>query len=200
MPTTLLKNTLLALVYTLVLAAEWACSEKRKQESSNTDSLASATQITAADTLKKITPQQATDALVQTIEQNLSRYTATKPVDVADESLEGGEVVGYYDKGTDLKKIQCWLYGETGKMLVEYFYDKGQPIGVKIQRHQYDKPFYEEGFKTDTIIKWDKYFVKPLIINSIKSSNEPMIFQSDENSSTDFWVRKAKTLQGLIKK
>jgi hypothetical protein len=59
-----------------------------------------------------------------------------------DESTEGGEVRGYYEKG-ELKKIEVTLYAEIGKTYKEFILKTtGISYDFKQIYYFYDKPFY----------------------------------------------------------
>jgi hypothetical protein len=188
-----LYSTFQVFVVVVVILAEWACSQQRAEQTT-TDT--NTVQVAAAIApVAQPTPKQLADSLVQSIDRQLKTLNATKEIDVTEESLEGGTVVGYW-AGKSLRKADCWLYGETGKMHVEGYYDADSVRFVRVSRYVYDKPFYEEGFKVVQQVAWKHYLAG--ISTKATPPDELMIFQSDQNTPPEFWVRKMRKLKALI--
>lgn len=62
-------------------------------------------------------------------------------IDILDESAEGGQGTAYYDKN-DLKLIKVVWYGETGKRIMAYYFDKGDLYFASDQNFRYNAPMY----------------------------------------------------------
>jgi len=90
---------------------------------------------------------QSTDSLIkdirakyQSIRSNLKNYDTTSREEW-EESTEGGQIIGYYKK-KDLKLIEGFYFGETGKTETEYYFDKGLLLFVFEKRYAYNRPIY----------------------------------------------------------
>lgn len=77
-------------------------------------------------------------------------------------SLEGGEMVAYFD-GPTIVKIAATYYGESGKSLEEYYFGNEKLIFVYRKESRYDRPLsgkvvhsYENRFyfANDRLIHW----------------------------------------------
>ncbi|HZY81130.1 MAG TPA: hypothetical protein VFE50_16515 [Cyclobacteriaceae bacterium] len=67
-----------------------------------------------------------------------------------DQSAEGGQLVALHSKDKDYLVFDIWLFGETGKIHSIYWTDKKLNfILVKRVDYTYDRPFYEDGYKTE---------------------------------------------------
>ena len=65
---------------------------------------------------------------------------------VFDQSAEGGVIIAYYDN-KDLKKANTTFYGEMGKVMTEYYFNKDGLIFAYSIEYNYDKPMYIKGSK-----------------------------------------------------
>lgn len=93
----------------------------------------------------------------------------TKMIEIWDESTEGGQANGYYDNG-ELKLTEVIWLGETGKRIIEYYFNDGHLIFVFDQDFDYNRPIYwdEETAKENgdnevfdpkkTTVKEDRYY------------------------------------------
>ena len=59
--------------------------------------------------------------------------------DLPDESAEGGELTAYF-KDSSLRKLSARLFGETGKVLEEFYFADGQVIFVFRVETRYTEP------------------------------------------------------------
>ncbi len=122
-----------------------------------------------------LTVAQSTDETIKDIRtkykyirDNLHTYDTTM-ADVRNESTEGGLLTGYYNNN-NLKLMEVWLLGETGKRKIEYYFDNEQLFFVFDTYYQYNRPIYwdekrakenndSETFDADkTVIKEDRYY------------------------------------------
>ncbi|MGM9477550.1 hypothetical protein ACS5PU_14035 [Pedobacter sp. GSP4] len=85
-------------------------------------------------------------------------------------SAEGGEVVGYYDKGA-IKKIHCVLYGETGKSESEYYFNSKGLFFFYEKDFFYDKPMYLKDFKVKSVVEKRYYLYGNQVIKKIIKPN-----------------------------
>jgi hypothetical protein len=102
------------------------------------------------------------------IHKNLNSYDTTM-TQIWNESTEGGQATAYYDD-KELKMIQAIWFGETGKKMIEYYFDQGQLIFAFNQDFFYNRPIYwdqklskehgdNEAFDPKkTTVKEDRYY------------------------------------------
>jgi hypothetical protein len=89
----------------------------------------------------------SSDSLVKTIRKKYAGINSIVPKckkvkkDIWGESVEGGEVNGYYD-GNDLKLAVVHLFGESYQIISEYYFDRGEIIFVYERVIHYNCPFY----------------------------------------------------------
>ena len=118
---------------------------------------------------------QNTDSLRQKISEkynyirtNLSSFDTTT-INILGESTEGGQGVAFYEN-SKLKMIQVIWFGETGRNMVEYYFDNGKLIFAFDQSFKYNRPIYwdekkakefedKEVFDPEkTTVKEDRYY------------------------------------------
>jgi hypothetical protein len=78
-----------------------------------------------------------------------------------DQSTDGGELIAFHTKDRDYLVIDAWLYGETGKLHVTFWTD--MKINLKFAQrtnYEYDRPYYEPGYKTQETIEYYSFFDK----------------------------------------
>ena len=79
-------------------------------------------------------------------------------IEILDHSTDGGELIVYHDNEFDYVVMDFWLFGETGKLNYTYWTDSDFQIKfVKKVNYEYDKPYYEEGFKVDSTTMYLSY-------------------------------------------
>ncbi len=82
-------------------------------------------------------------------------------LDADNESTEGGELLGY--KGEEaIIKIQSTYYGETGKLVTEYYYNEASLFFVFSSSFDYNVPIYDtESFDlSKSVIIENRYYFK----------------------------------------
>ncbi len=102
---------------------------------------------------------------------NLKKYKQFK-IDLIEVSTEGGEVYFWVDSNNEIKKVKRIIYGETGKKVSEYYYDRDKlyfvfevnffysmEVNPKTGEYviNYDNPKKEENryyFFQDEMIQW----------------------------------------------
>jgi len=118
---------------------------------------------------------QNTDSLTQEISEkynytrtNLSSFDTTA-IDIWGESTEGGQGIAFYEN-SKLKMIQVIWFGETGRNMIEYYFENGKLIFAFDQNFKYNRPIYwdekkavESGDKEvfdskKTTVKEDRYY------------------------------------------
>ncbi|MEQ8241000.1 MAG: hypothetical protein RIA69_17415, partial [Cyclobacteriaceae bacterium] len=98
--------------------------------------------------------------LLQDFEKNKAKFGTPDTFELNNHSADGGELKVFHDKDFNYIVFDFWLYGETGKLNYIYWTDKNRNMEVKFVKqlkYEYDKPYYEEGFKTDSIIRYLSY-------------------------------------------
>ena len=126
----------------------YSCGEKQKSEKK-----------TESVEIEKSVSELKDFELVQDFEKNKAEF-GTDTFELNDHSADGGELIVFHDKSFDYVVYDFWLFGETGKLNYTYWTEKsGQMIFkfVKQLKYEYDKPYYEEGYKTDSIIRYLSY-------------------------------------------
>jgi hypothetical protein len=96
---------------------------------------------------------------LQDFEKNKAEF-GTDTFELNDHSADGGELTVFHDKNFEYIVLDFWLYGETGKLNYTYWTEKNGDMEfkfVKQLKYDYDKPYYEEDYKTDSIIRYLSY-------------------------------------------
>lgn len=88
-----------------------------------------------------------------------------------EESTEGGNLNYYYEEN-ELKKVISYLYGETGKLVEEYYFSKGNLIFIFSRKYTYDKPIYMEESVQQGSIENRYYFNNRKLILWLNNKNE----------------------------
>jgi len=74
-----------------------------------------------------------------------------------DQSTDGGQLIAFHTKDKDYLVLDIWLFGETQKNTT-YWTDKHLSLKiVKQTNYVYDKPYYEEGYKTKETTEFYSY-------------------------------------------
>ena len=126
----------------------YSCGEKQKSEKK-----------TESVEIEKAVSELKDFELVQDFEKNKAEF-GTDTFELNDHSADGGELTVFHDKNFDYVVYDFWLFGETGKLNYTYWTEKNGKmifIFVKQLKYEYDKPYYEEGYKTDSIIRYLSY-------------------------------------------
>lgn len=190
------KDCLYILVFFLVLAAEWACQQDKKTSDNqvvNKDSVS----IPAVVEQPKVETTESLVAAIEILVKKGSMYSKVTPVE--GESLEGGEATGLY-QDNQLKKIILTLFGETGKMDIDFYFEQGKPIRFVSKRSFYDKPIYEEGSKVERTLTWKKDIPATAQPSTKAADPDDMIFRYDQASPVQLWAQKAYHLSALLEK
>lgn len=74
------------------------------------------------------------------IRTNLATLDSIK-IDIWGESAEGGIATAFYNR-SNLKLIQVVWFGETGKKMIEYYFDNDKLIFAFEQAFKYNRPIY----------------------------------------------------------
>lgn len=102
------------------------------------------------------------------INRRVGKYKKVKK-ELSGFSLEGGEMVAYFD-GTTIVKVVANHYGETGKSLEEYYFADEKLIFVYFKESRYNRPLsgkvvrsYENRFyfAKDRLIDWRNSMGRP---------------------------------------
>jgi len=126
----------------------YSCGEKQKTEKE--------TKIVNIE--KSISESKDFD-IIQNFEKNKAEFS-TETFELNDHSADGGELTVYHDKNFDYVVYDFWLFGENGKLNYTYWTEKSREFQfkfVKQLKYEYDKPYYMEDYKTDSIIRYLSY-------------------------------------------
>ncbi|SFJ67036.1 hypothetical protein [Olleya namhaensis] len=126
----------------------YSCGEKQKAEK-KTESLE----------IEKTVFKLKGFELLKDFEKNKAEF-GTDTFELFGHSSEGGELKVFHNKIFDYVVYDFWLYGETGKLNYTYWAEKNGKLNFKLIKkleYNYNKPFYENGYKTDSIIRYLSY-------------------------------------------
>lgn len=146
------------------------------------------------------------------IRDNLTSYTLTN-IEILDESAEGGEGKAYFDKN-DIKLIEVVWYGETGKRVLEYYFDNDSLFFAFEQLFEYNAPMYidketakyegvDDYFDPDktTIVENRYYFGNEVLIRWLDNSKKKIDLTIKSNSIVGRkFVLHSKTMKEKLKK
>lgn len=157
---------------------------------------------------QKIAFAQTTETLIANIkikygdtQKHISSYDTTI-IEIWDESTDGGQATGYFDK-EDLKLIIVWWLGETGRRKMEMYYDDGELFFALNSNYEYNRPYYyddkmaKENNDTEifdpnkTIIREDRYYFHQGKLIRMLDNDKKMI----DPSSSDFLKAKNEILE-----
>jgi hypothetical protein len=126
----------------------YSCGEKQKSEKK-----------TESVEIRKSVSELKHFELIQDFEKHKAEFD-TEIFELFGHSSEGGELIVFHDKKFDYVVYNFWLYGGTGKLNYTYWTEKNGKLNFKLVKqleYDYDKPFYAEGYKTDSIIRYLSY-------------------------------------------
>ena len=160
------------IIIILLIIGLYSCGEKQKSEKK-----------TESVKIEKLVFELKDFELVQDFE----KYKAEFRIDtfeLNDNSADGGELTVFHNKNFDYVVYDFWLFGETGRLNYTYWTEKnGKMIFkfVKQLKYEYDKPYYEEGYKTDSIIRYLSYSDSKIKLFNI---NKKEITESEQVEKT----------------
>ncbi|WP_452227657.1 hypothetical protein [Lacinutrix sp. MEBiC02404] len=126
----------------------YSCGEKQKSKKK-----------TESVKIEKSVSELKDFELIKDFEKNKAEF-GTDTFELSDHSADGGELTVFHDKNFDYVVYDFWLYGETGKLNYTYWTEKNGKMVfkfVKQLKYEYDKPYYVEGYKTDSIVRYLSY-------------------------------------------
>jgi hypothetical protein len=129
-------------------------------------------QILYADSNLQYTRQEV-NAIIKNIRKEYASINSAfssynkKTITLFGESTQGAEITGYYDKDGNLRKITTCYYGETGKLLEEYYYYNSICFFVFSRDLSYEVSIYDNSdvkiarvdenryyFRDEKLIRW----------------------------------------------
>ncbi|TXD81004.1 hypothetical protein ESY86_20695 [Subsaximicrobium wynnwilliamsii] len=158
----------------------YSCGEKQKSEKK-------AEIVEVEKTASKLKDFE----LVQDFEQNKAEFRIDK-FELNDHSADGGELTVFHNKNFDYVVLDFWLYGETGKLNYTFWTEKEGNMKfkfVKQLKYEYDKPYYVENYKTDSIIRYLTYSdsrIKLFDINKTEITESEQIEKSKSELESFF--------------
>ncbi|WP_324026834.1 hypothetical protein QSV08_04115 [Maribacter sp. BPC-D8] len=108
---------------------------------------------------KKSTTTLKDFEFLQDFEKNKTKFI-TDTIQLYDHSTDGGDLVIFQSNNFEYDVLDFWLYGETGKLNYTYWTKKNRNTEFKFVRqlaYDYDRPYYEENYKTDSTIYYLSY-------------------------------------------
>jgi hypothetical protein len=96
-------------------------------------------------------------ALIEDFNKNQILFSSDT-FDLAGQSTDGGELIAFRNKDKDYLVFDIWLFGETGKVHATYWTDKNLNFKIiKRTNYNYDKPYYEKGYKVTVTTEYLSY-------------------------------------------
>lgn len=77
----------------------------------------------------------------QSIQGALPRLKA-ESIELSEYSTDGGEAKAFRDSKGNIRLIKVQLFGESGKVFEEFYYENGMLIFAFYRSHQYNVPYY----------------------------------------------------------
>ncbi len=117
-------------------------------------------------------------------DQNLRKDS----IDIMDESSEGGQLIFYKDSSGDLRKLVIVFYGESGKLVEEFYVTNDKLVFAFIQQYEYNRPIY-----------WDEKTAKENGDNEVFDYSKSVIAEDsyyfDNNEILIRWLDKDKKIK-----
>lgn len=155
------------LIIIFIIIGFFSCLDKQKSEKE-----------TQNMNIEKPVSELTDFKLIQNFEENKGKFK-TDTIELNDHSTDGGELKIFRNNKSDYIVLDFWLYGETGRLNYTYWTDKNFDFKiVKKLNYEYDKPYYMDGFKTDSTIYYLSYSDsknKLFNINKSEITNEKLI-------------------------
>jgi len=137
------------------------------------------------------------------IQENKASYDTTT-VEILGESIEGGQLIGYYDtiNNAELKVLEMTWYGESGKNKYTFYLDKNKLFFVFEEHYIYNTSIYitKEVAKQNEIQPFDTrkskveetryYFDKGNLFRWINPKKEKMDLTLEENKTKEKELKK----------
>lgn len=108
--------------------------------------------LNSSDTAKII--EQIRDQY-KNVNTNQTKYRLLEK-DLMGETTEGGFMAAYIDQ-QDTRKIVATYYGETGKVIAEYYFNHSDLFFLLVKKYRYNKPIDQPGSKVASV-KEDRYY------------------------------------------
>ena len=153
----------------LIILSIFSCVEQKKKEIKNAENTISL---------------KSDFDLIQNFEMNKTKFN-TDIFELNEHSTDGGTLTVFHSSKMNYLVLDFWLYGETGKLNYTYWTDREFKFKfVKQVTYEYDKPYYEENYKIDTIINYLSY-----------SNSEIKLFDKDKNEINDKILIETKEIE-----
>ena len=159
----------------------YSCGEKQKPEKE--------AEVVA---IKKTVSELKNFELLQDFEKNKAKFGTPDIFELNDHSADGGELSVFHNKDFDYIVFDFWLYGETGKLNYTYWTEKNGNMKFKFVKqlnYEYNKPYYEKDYKTDSIVRYLSYsYSKTTLfdINKTKITDSKQIEKSKSELESFF--------------
>jgi len=107
--------------------------------------------LLATLTILLLTACTTPDEMRFEIDEYIDTYTVTTE-DIFGESAEGGEITKYFE-GKQLKKSEETYYGETGKSIIQLYYNKGEVFLEIKTKYTYNTSITSPDFDESKTVK-----------------------------------------------
>ena len=167
--------------------------------------------LIAALLLTSCVSSTSSEDLKKAIDQEVAQIEELKPTYETEErdsvltSSQGGTDLAYYDMSNalsheymrELKKIETTLYGETGKTVMDFYYDESGLIYISEESTSYSTSIYDENFdqSKSTITVESFYFNQGTMFTWIDPQGGFVNPQSPEfKGKEEDWMKVEQTL------
>lgn len=118
---------------------------------------------------------------------NKSNTQSIDSIEINDESTDGGLLKIFRDPSGKISKMIVWYYGETGKLIQEYYLRNEKLFYTITQKYEYNRPYY-----------WDAQKAKELGDSVAFDSSKSIIIENkyyfDTNENLVQWIDKDQTI------
>lgn len=118
---------------------------------------------------------------------NKSNIQSIDSIEINDESTDGGLLKIFRDPSGKISKMVVWYYGETGKLMQEYYLKNEKLFFSFTQNYEYNRPYY-----------WDAQKAKELGDSVAFDYSKSLIIENkyyfDKNENLIQWINKDQTI------
>ena len=104
----------------------------------------------------------------KTVNSNQAKYRLLE-MDLMGESTEGGFVASFDDRQA-LRKLIVTYYGETGKVITEYYFNHNDLFFSIVKEYHYNKPIGQPGSKIASVKEDRHYFTNKTMIRWLQGN------------------------------
>ncbi len=181
-----LKGVKFQVLFVIVMVTNACNSEQKNELDNNTEAPVSNVGVNT-DVNADSQPADIVDELnpLQKIKNNFKRINSIKnwvnikSVDILEESTEGGTAEFYYS-ATNLEKMIVKLFGETGKIIQEYYLIEDELSFLYVSDYSYNTHIIEDDFdlKKANIVEMRHYFGQDTLFKQLSSESGNVLYNA----------------------